>query len=427
MKKNPKVSVIIPAFNEEKYLARCLNTVVTQTLDDIEIIIVDDCSSDGTYEISENYKQQFPDIITVIHKKKNEGLGFARNTGIKASHGQYIGFVDADDWIDKNMYEEMYKSAKVNDSEIVVCDVRKIFVSENKECVEVSLPQKSGLINIGEYIKDGKNPAYSWNKLYKREIWEKYKFRKMVYEDLDIVLTIMSNCKKISYVQKPFNTYFKRQGSITTSYTNIRLLDIMKAYKDAVFECKKKYSNEIEFCVAKRILINMNTPGFSYYTADFIETIKSLSRRFYKNKFIKDDIEVSQILNFLKISTIPKNIYMLIDCICYEECISSLNKTIRDYSITKFSDIEKIFLSLYKHGGIYVSAAFNFSFPLGGLRNTNLFVIYDDKTNNIEAIGGQKHNNYFLKKPEFFYNQQIFEEQNFITKKFDNHKIIMLE
>lgn len=295
--KQRKVSVIVPAYNEEKYLERCLNTIVNQTLEELEIIVVDDGSKDGTYHICEKYQQACPEKLTVIHKR-NEGVGPARNCGLAIAKGEYIGFVDGDDWIDVEMYQTMYETAKKHHSDIVVCDVRKIFVSENRETVEVSLPNESPQIDIGTYIKDGLNPAYAWNKLYRREIWEQYQFKKMVYEDLDIVLTILSNCKIVSYIQRPFNTYFKRPNSITTSYENTRLLDIMQAYKDAAYNANEKYREETVFCVAKRILINMGTPGFRYYLADFMELINELMPLFESNIYIADDETVRKILEY---------------------------------------------------------------------------------------------------------------------------------
>ncbi|MDD2972944.1 MAG: glycosyltransferase [Lachnospiraceae bacterium] len=391
---NVKVSVIVPAYNEEKYLERCLETVVNQTLEEIEIILVDDGSSDGTYDICEKYHKAYPQKVTVIHKS-NEGMGLARNSGIAIAKGKYIGFVDGDDWVDVNMFKSMYETAENNDSDVVVCDVKKIFVSENRESVEISLPEQSGQIDIGKYIKDGLNPAYSWNKIYKKEIWNKYKFKKMVYEDLDIVLTILSNCKIVSYVQKPYNTYYKRANSITTSYTNIRLLDIMQAYKDAAYHANKKYKDETVFCVAKRILINMKTSGLIYYKADFIELIKELMPLFDENRYIKLDEKVSEIYSYRDEKVIPKKIYLM------ESAFSTQNLKgfIREYEVIKqiedlnnSSIVKEIIDDIYKYGGILVNSNLNFNIPIGELRAEKCFIVYENDT--LLMFGAQKNSKF---------------------------------
>lgn len=385
-----KVSVIVPAYNEEKYLERCLETVVNQTLKELEIILVDDGSSDETYNICEKYYEEYPEKVVVIHKE-NEGLGPARNSGISIAQGRYIGFVDADDWIDVNMYKSMYEIAEKNKSDVVVCDVRKYFVSQNKEVVEVSLSEESGQIDIGKYIKDGLNPAYSWNKLYRREIWEEYKFKNMVYEDLDIVLTILSNCKTVSYIQKPFNTYYKRANSITTSYTNIRLMDIIQAYRDAVYNVNEKYQEETVFCVAKRILINMKTPGLVYYMADFIELINELMPFFSKNIHILHDKIVSEIYTYKEKETVPKNIYF----IGTDSEKKYLEQFIREYKIIKQINVadvgnltKEVIADIYNSGGILVTENTDFHIPIGELRMNTSFMVWEN--GKLLMIGSQK-------------------------------------
>lgn len=379
--KRVKVSVIVPAYNEEKYLDRCLKTLVHQTLKEIEIILVDDGSSDGTYELCEKYQKDYPKKVVVIHKPK-EGVGPARNMGIAASKGEYIGFVDADDWVELDMYQSMYEAARKNNSDAVVCDVRKIFVAEEREVVEVSLPKESGQIDIGEYIKDGLNPAYSWNKLYKREIWHRYQFKKMVYEDLDIVLTILSNCNVVSYIQRPFNTYYKRPGSITTSYTNIRLMDMMQAYKDAAYHANEKYRDETVFCVAKRILINMRTPGLAYYTADFMELIDELMPLLESNVYIAEDENVRTILEYKGKETIPKNI------ICAGESFDMqvLDHFVRNYKVIgqignsqNGEEVKEAIRTIHELGGIFVKSNIQLHIPIGGLRIEDFFIVRDNK------------------------------------------------
>lgn len=114
-----KVSVIVPIYNAEKYLKQCLDSVVNQTLKDIEIILIDDGSTDGSAEICKTY---LSDNRVSYYYKENEGLAAARDDGMMRSTGEYIGFVDSDDWLEPDMYEKMYNAAKSNDSDIVFCN-----------------------------------------------------------------------------------------------------------------------------------------------------------------------------------------------------------------------------------------------------------------------------------------------------------------
>ena len=117
-----KVSVIIPAYNTEAYMEQCLESLLQQTLKDIEIIVVDDGSSDNTLSILRKYEQQYPKKVHVFHKE-NGGQASARNLALQHAKGEYLGFVDSDDWIDKEMYEEMYQKAVDEDADVVVCDM----------------------------------------------------------------------------------------------------------------------------------------------------------------------------------------------------------------------------------------------------------------------------------------------------------------
>ena len=117
-----KVSVIIPVYNTEEYLAQCLNSLVRQTLDDIEILVVDDGSTDGSLKIAKEFEAANPSKIRVL-AKENGGQASARNMALKHATGEYLGFVDSDDWVDTAMYQQMYDVAVREDADIVICDM----------------------------------------------------------------------------------------------------------------------------------------------------------------------------------------------------------------------------------------------------------------------------------------------------------------
>ena len=122
-KRTPKISIIIPVYNTEEYLRECLDSVIEQTLKDIEIILVDDGSTDNSGKICDEYREK-DTRITVIHQE-NRGQGKARNEALKISNGEYIGFIDSDDWIDLDFYEKLYNAASEKESEVTVARIKE--------------------------------------------------------------------------------------------------------------------------------------------------------------------------------------------------------------------------------------------------------------------------------------------------------------
>ncbi|ANZ69665.1 glycosyltransferase [Pediococcus claussenii] len=177
----------------------------------------------------------------------------------------------------------------------------KFLYQKNTENDVTSVKNASGLIDIAFYIRDGQNNSYSWNKIFKRDIWEHFSFKKMVYEDLDIIIPILSSCKILSYVPHPLYIYYKHDGTTTYSYTNPRLFDIFKAYTDILNDTSIQYIKEAEYCVAKRMLINFDTPGFVYYLKYFIEYSQKFHSKFKDNKYIKEDPYTRGILYLAKV------------------------------------------------------------------------------------------------------------------------------
>jgi glycosyltransferase involved in cell wall biosynthesis len=199
---NQKISIIIPVYNVEKYLVKCLESVLSQTFTDFECILVDDCSSDNSPEICDKYAQN-DSRIKVIHKKRNEGLPQARGTGFGESIGEYILFLDSDDWIESKMAERLYALAVIGNYDIVYCDaddfndteengeraVRKHFDTRNMNKDDI-------MRNLIKYKYD----CCVWNKLFKRELFKNIVFPKyQQWEDAVICVQLFLNAADIGY------------------------------------------------------------------------------------------------------------------------------------------------------------------------------------------------------------------------------------
>ncbi len=218
MEQNTLISVIVPVYKVERFLRKCVDSILTQTYQNLEIILVDDGSPDGCGAICDAYARQ-DSRVKVIHKE-NGGLSSARNAGMEIAKGEYIGFVDSDDWIEPEMYGTMLSLAKKYDAKLVCagrCDV-----SEKTGEKKVGLcPKKEECIPAVElvgriFLWDGLDSA-AWDKLYHRSILEgfRYPLGKIV-EDVPVTYKIALKAEKAVLCDRPFYNYFHRAGSITT-------------------------------------------------------------------------------------------------------------------------------------------------------------------------------------------------------------------
>ena len=247
----PKVSVIVPVYNVEKYLIKCLNSLVNQTLDDIEIIIVNDGSTDNSKEVIENFIKKYKDKKIVYLEKENGGLSDARNYGLKYAKGEYIAFLDSDDFVDKTIYEKMYNTAKKQNVDYVECDfywsypTKKDF--KNKEDIGVRYVDKQGMILYARVV--------AWNKLIKRDtIREEFPFG-LHYEDVEFFYKLIPYIKKVAFVEEPLIYYVQREDSLV-NMQNIHTEDIFKVLQNVINFYKEKnlfqvYKEELEYTYAR--------------------------------------------------------------------------------------------------------------------------------------------------------------------------------
>lgn len=248
----PKVSVIVPIYNVEKYLEKCINSLLSQTLEDIQIILVNDGSKDNSGNIAKEYEQNNKDRVIYV-EKENGGLSDARNYGLKYATGDFIAFLDSDDYIEKNAYEEMYNKAIEENADYVECDF--IWEFPNKIRVDKQYPYK----NKKEMLSFVR--VVAWNKLIKRQLItdNNLEFPKgLRYEDVEFTYKLIPFVNKFAYVDKPFIHYVQREGSIA-NVQNERTAEIFTVL-DNVIEFYKKnniyeeYRNELEYNYARYLL-----------------------------------------------------------------------------------------------------------------------------------------------------------------------------
>lgn len=246
-----KVSVIVPVYNVEPYLDKCLSTLVSQTLEDMEIIVVNDGATDNSQRIIEDYARKYPKIKAYI--KKNGGLSDARNYGLQYASGEYIGYIDSDDYVETDMFELLYNKAKENDSDIVECNLRHTYPDMEDIEIGKKIQDKKEMLMFGRSVV--------WNKIYKREwllntgvIFPKG----LVYEDVEFFLKLVPHIRRYSYVDDASVHYVQRSSSIN-NMSSAKTLDILKIL-DNIYEYYKEngyyeeYKEALEFFFIRIVL-----------------------------------------------------------------------------------------------------------------------------------------------------------------------------
>ncbi len=245
-----KVSVIVPVYNVEEYLERCLDSLAGQTLEEFEIIVVNDGSTDGSQEIINDYTKKSNKIRAF--QKENGGLSDARNFGMAFASGEYIGYVDSDDFVETDMYEILYKRAKEDGSDIAECNLRHKYPDSED-------------IEIGETIYDKKKilmfgRSVAWNKIYKRDwlIATKVGFPKgLIYEDVQFFSMLVPHIRKYSYVEPASIHYVQRSGSLNNMSAKASdilkiLMNVRSYYLENGFY--KEFESALEFLFARILL-----------------------------------------------------------------------------------------------------------------------------------------------------------------------------
>ena len=244
-----KVSVIIPIYNTKDYIRKCLDSVINQTLEDIEILAVDDGSTDGTADIVKEYAEKYPQKLKAFFKQ-NGGQADARNLALLNAQGEYLGFVDSDDWIDAEMYLEMYEKAKSEDADIVICDTTDHY------------PTYDVYHHASQFESKFAVTPSACNKIFRRTFVGDIQFPVgLWYEDFEFTTKNLMRTEKISVIHKGFYHCHCREVSTMTNNNAQKNMDMLTVMNNLVGYVESngwldKYSDVLEYLHIDHILIS---------------------------------------------------------------------------------------------------------------------------------------------------------------------------
>lgn len=236
------VSIIVPVYNTEKYLRRCLNSLVNQTLSNIEILVINDSSPDNSQQITDEYVSNYPKQIRSF-TKPNGGLSSARNFGVAKACGDYIAFVDSDDWVDLNLYQIMYSSAIKNNSDVVCCDFIEKYLGF--ETLRSVIPENN---YNNRYIGN----VIACNKIYKRQFWLENGFNffpNIYHEDLELIPRVLLASEKTDYINSSYY-YYEKTNSFAITSGNILHVEVFPLICERLLQVEYANINEFEIFIA---------------------------------------------------------------------------------------------------------------------------------------------------------------------------------
>ncbi|MCM1125560.1 MAG: glycosyltransferase [Lachnospiraceae bacterium] len=262
----PLISIVVPVFNVEMYVERCILSLVSQSYEKIEIIIVDDGSTDSSGRICEKYKDR-DSRIKVIHKS-NGGPSDARNIGMKCAQGEYIAFVDSDDWVAGDYISEMYRRIVQTNSDIAICGFWN--TSKYKAVKKKKDKERYSVYFQEEIIKQllyRKISTSVWGKLYKIALWNDVRFPlQKTYEEIEPIYFILSKCQKIVYMDKRLYYYFFRGSSIVNQKFSINKMDYIENCKSLLMHVRIDYPQFENAAISRlmwadvHVLVHMDEP-----------------------------------------------------------------------------------------------------------------------------------------------------------------------
>jgi glycosyltransferase involved in cell wall biosynthesis len=308
--RQPLITVIVPVYNTAQYLSKCVDSILAQTWGNLEIFLVDDGSTDNSAEIIRGYEEKHPKIIKTVFQG-NAGQGSARNAALDIMTGEYISFVDSDDWILPDMFTDMLANLKGTKSDIVSCDYQIV----NEQGNIIQQHSCGDIAEQGENLQDNISLAFSLepqvtSKLFKSYFFTDKQYRfpiKMWYEDLAILPSILSSCERISKVPTCYYQYFKRDGTTTTTF-NLKVLDGLLAtshieslfMREGKFDTYKHYIHSQQFRICYLTCLRIALINDAKQRKHGFKVIRNYLKQrkylFTTNDFLQREVPLSRII-----------------------------------------------------------------------------------------------------------------------------------
>lgn len=313
-----KVSIIITTHNTEKYLTKCLDSIINQTLSDIEIIIVDDVSTDNTINIALNYSNKHENV-RVIQLENSYGPGGARNKALLYATGKYISFIDSDDWIDLNYLQKMYEKAEETNADIITCGLIREYDYPTKSSIYKCFYDQEYVITgeiafrimTNEYNYGIKFLPSALNKIYSRAFLDKYSLsfpEKIFFEDQPFSYTCTLAAQKVVCIPGVLYHHYKRSGSIVQSFSKKNIDDMMTAYqiiKNFLYGNNIYEKFRFNYYSSLQHFYNLIVRQIFEFVIDENEK-KDFIR--YSFKKLKEVIDINEYIDFLSAEELRKHI-----------------------------------------------------------------------------------------------------------------------
>ena len=255
---DPLISVIVPIYNVQDYLRRCIDSLLNQDYNAYEIILVNDCSTDGSQQIAEEYANLYFDKCILINHAVNLGLSAARNTGMAKAKGEWISFIDSDDWVSKEYLSGLYKIAVQENADVVLGGASYIYDDGTMKSATSYGNLKNGASN-NEIIAQCR--SYAWGRLYKKSLFLEsgIEFPQDIRrsEDIGTIIPILTKAKRIAICEKDIYFYYQRKGSLSLTNNYIDLSFYPKTVKRMLKLSDVGYEKELEFRCIHELLYGM--------------------------------------------------------------------------------------------------------------------------------------------------------------------------
>ena len=316
-----RLSIVVPVYNIEAYLAKCLDSLIAENASGYEIIVVNDGSTDGSGAIAEAYRQRYPSLITVI-TTENHGLGAARDTGLEQASGEYVLFVDSDDYLAPGAVEEMLSHL---DDGFDLCIFDSVSVNpDGRELKYVCGCKREGPLRLSEYPGLLLEIPNAWNKIYRRSFFLEQDIRfpsRVWFEDLRTVLKLYYYAERIDYVPRAWYRYLIRPGSITNTKNAARNLEIIEAVDDVIAfyrskGCYEQYRSELEYLAfhsqfltssVRANLADRRSPVQEELMRDFLKKFPD----FRENPYVRSSSKGHKLLTFLLLHRMRLSVHVI--------------------------------------------------------------------------------------------------------------------